>query len=65
MLKKLQIISKLKGTDVVEIGPGKGALTDEILKKNLKKLILIEKDNELFEYLIKKYKYSQKYKNNK
>ena len=54
--KKITNISKLKGTDVIEIGPGKGALTDEILKKNLKKLILIEKDNELFEYLIKKYK---------
>ena len=34
--KKITNISKLKGTDVVEIGPGKGALTDEILKKTKK-----------------------------
>ena len=27
--KKITNISKLKGTDVIEIGPGKGALTDE------------------------------------
>ena len=39
----------------MEIGPGKGALTDEIIKKNPKTLILIEKDFELVKYLNKKY----------
>lgn len=41
---------------IIEVGPGKGALTDEILKKKPKKIILIEKDKFLYEYLLKKYK---------
>ena len=30
--------------NIIEIGPGKGSLTDEIIKKNPKSLNLIEKD---------------------
>ena len=48
------IISK-KINRVVEIGPGKGALTDEILKKKPKSLIIIEKDNFLANQLKEKY----------
>ena len=32
---------------VIEIGPGTGNLTEEILKKNPKKFIVIEKDKRL------------------
>jgi len=42
--------------NIIEIGPGKGALTDEIIKKNPKNIILIEKDKLLYEYLLHKYK---------
>ena len=40
---------------MIEIGPGKGALTDEILKKSPKSLILLEKDHELSKSLNYKY----------
>jgi len=40
---------------IIEIGPGTGKLTDEIIKKIPKKLIMIEKDNKLYEFLLKKY----------
>ena len=33
--KKIICLSKIKNKNIVEIGPGKGALTDEILKINL------------------------------
>ena len=47
IIKKILNLINLKSKDIVEIGPGKGALTDEILKKKPKSLILLEKDNEL------------------
>ena len=34
IVKKISNITNLKNKDVIEIGPGKGSLTDEILKKN-------------------------------
>lgn len=40
---------------VLEIGPGKGALTEKILSK-AQKVIAIEKDNNLFEFLKEKFK---------
>jgi len=40
---------------VVEIGPGGGALTEEILKRRPKELILIEIDPQWVEYLNKKF----------
>ena len=44
-LKKLDqsIISNLK-TNIIEIGPGKGALTKYLTNKKYKKIYLIEKD---------------------
>ncbi|GEM_PF-54783 len=46
---------EIDGKVVVEIGPGTGFLTQEILLHKPKKLILIEKDNELFAKLNKKF----------
>ena len=42
---------------IIEIGPGRGALTDEILKRNPKSVKLIEKDNQLCDFLKEKYKH--------
>ncbi len=53
-----QIVDKgniLNNDIIIEIGPGTGNLTNEILKKNPKKLIVIEKDNELSKFLITKF----------
>ena len=40
---------------VLEIGPGTGSLTEEIIKQKPKKIILIEKDNKLSEELLLKF----------
>ena len=47
MLKNVSIENKI----VVEIGPGKGFLTNEIVKHRPKKLILVEKDRRLIQNL--------------
>jgi 16S rRNA (adenine1518-N6/adenine1519-N6)-dimethyltransferase len=59
IIKKIVSLSKITNNDIVEIGPGRGALTDQILKKKPKSLTLIEKDNLL------SYELKLKYKNNK
>ena len=56
IIKKILKLINLKNKNVIEIGPGKGALTDEILKKDPKSLIIIEKDNFLADQLKKKYR---------
>ena len=43
----------VEGNEVLEVGPGTGNLTKEILKKNPSKLYLIEKDSFLSENLRK------------
>ena len=45
----------IKNKNIVEIGPGYGFLTDFILLRRPAKLYLIEKDNNLFEFLKNKY----------
>ena len=54
--KILKLINDLENKNIIEVGPGTGALTEIILKNNPKKLILIEKDNLLYNDLFKKYK---------
>jgi len=50
-------IEKIKKNDVIiEVGPGTGNLTKEILSKKPKKLILIEKDKNLSKELLYKFK---------
>ena len=55
IINKILKLSEIKDNHIVEIGPGKGALTDEILKKKPKSLIIIEKDFELSNILKEKY----------
>ena len=45
--KKITKLVKIKDRNIIEIGPGKGALTDEILKHQPRTLTLIEKDEDL------------------
>ena len=39
---------------IIEVGPGTGNLTEKILKKKPKKLIIVEKDKNLYNLLKKK-----------
>ena len=55
IINKIINIVEIKNKNIIEIGPGKGALTDEILKKKPKSLTLIEKDYHLFEKLKNKF----------
>ena len=55
ILKKIIDLIEVKNRNIIEIGPGKGSLTDEILSKKPKSLIIIEKDNRLAANLKKKY----------
>jgi len=56
VIKKIINLTNINNKNILEIGPGKGALTEEILKNKPKSLILIEKDNVLFNELKSKYK---------
>ncbi len=56
LLKMNDHIESSKKNIIIEIGPGKGALTEYLSKKNFKKLFLIEKDNNLAHQLKLKYK---------
>ena len=60
IIRKILNLTEIKNNDIIEIGPGKGALTDEILKKNPSSLTLIEKDSLLVKYLEKKYRSNKK-----
>ena len=51
-----------KKTDIIEIGPGTGSLTNYLTKKKFNNLILIEKDFELSKTLIDKYKHKKNIK---
>ena len=55
VVKKIISLVKVKNQNIIEIGPGKGALTFELLKLKPKTLTLIEKDSYLAEELKKKY----------
>lgn len=48
--------TNITNQNVIEVGPGKGFLTDIILEKKPKKILLIEKDDYLSKILIEKYK---------
>ena len=55
IIKKILNCADIKNKNILEVGPGTGNLTDEIIKNNPKELILIEKDTFLLELLKKKY----------
>ena len=41
IINKILSLTKIKDRDIVEIGPGKGALTDEIIKKKPRTLLIL------------------------
>ncbi len=47
ILKKISSLKDFKNQEIVEVGPGKGYLTEFIIKKKPSKLTLIEKDQTL------------------
>ena len=55
VIKKIINLTEIKNKDIIEIGPGKGALTEEILSRKPKSLKIIEKDFELARDLKVKY----------
>jgi len=54
--KIVNTVSINKNSEILEIGPGTGNLTDYIIKKNPKKIFVVEKDNNLSFLLYKKFK---------
>ena len=60
IVKKIINLTTIFDKNILEIGPGTGALTDEILKKKPKSLTLIEKDNLLSNELKLKYNKNKK-----
>ena len=60
IIKKIINLPEIFNNNILEIGPGKGALTEQILNKKPKSLILVEKDNFLSNELKLKYKKNKK-----
>ena len=60
IINKIVNIVNIKDKNILEIGPGTGNLTLEILKRKPKKIILIEKDNNLVDLLQNKFDRSVK-----
>ena len=56
IIDKIVNIIELKNKNILEIGPGTGNLTEGILKKNPKKILVVEKDDNLTNLLREKFK---------
>ena len=62
IIKKIINLSEVFNKDILEIGPGKGALTDQILRNKPRSLTLIEKDTLLSNELKLKYAHDKSVK---
>ena len=56
IVQKIVDLLPIKNKNIIEIGPGKGALSEEILKREPKSLLVIEKDTKLSKDLEVKFK---------
>ena len=56
IIDKIVNILELKNRSILEIGPGTGSLTEGILKKKPKKVLVVEKDDDLTNLLKVKFK---------
>jgi len=64
IIDKIVNIIQIENQNILEIGPGTGNLTIEILKKKPNKFLAIEKDNDLVKLLRKKFETNIKIINN-
>jgi 16S rRNA (adenine1518-N6/adenine1519-N6)-dimethyltransferase len=55
IIKKIINVAEINKKNIIEIGPGEGALTNEIISRNPKSLTIIEKDLNLVKKLKVKY----------
>ena len=55
IIEKILNTIEIRDKNILEVGPGTGNLTYEILKKNPKKIVVIEKDNALVDILKDKF----------
>ena len=55
IINKIVNTIKIENNNIIEVGPGLGALTEKILEKKPKKLIIIEKDFVLYKKLLNKF----------
>ena len=55
IIHKILNTFEITNNNIIEIGPGLGALTEKILDKKPNKLIIIEKDFELYKKLLNKF----------
>ena len=60
--KKIINLTNIEKKNILEIGPGYGILTDELLLNKPKKIFLIEKDTNLVNFLKNKYKKNNRIK---
>ena len=56
ILKKIVEITEINNQSILEVGPGTGNLTSYILKNNPKKILVIEKDENLASFLADEFK---------
>ena len=56
IIHKIVNIDDIKNRVIIEVGPGTGNLTEKIIQKKIKKIYVIEKDNNLSIELKKKFK---------
>ena len=56
IIKKITDVIEIENKSILEVGPGTGNLTSEIINKKPKKIYLIEKDHRLISLLNKKFK---------
>ena len=56
IINRIVNILELKNKNILEIGPGTGNLTNGILTKNPKKVLVVEKDENLTSILKEKFK---------
>ena len=64
IIKVIVNCASIENKEVLEVGPGTGNLTNEIIKKKPKRLILIEKDENLLNILKEKFSYNIDFINN-
>ena len=56
IINKIVNILELKNRNILEVGPGTGNLTEGILKKKPKKVLVVEKDDDLTKLLNLRFK---------